>query len=67
MTSYLEDAGDFQLVEDRDEDVSGDRHHEAVTKRDYHVLRSINVDLSRCPQKSDGRHEARKERQRHRK
>ena len=62
---HLKDTCDFQVVEYRDEDVGSQRNHNAIPKYNHHVLRSVDVDLSRSAQKSDGRHEAGQKRQRH--
>ena len=67
LSINLKNACDPQVVEYGDEDVSSDWNCEKVAENNEHVLRSKHVDLSRCPQKSDGGHEACKERQRYRK
>ena len=56
----------FQSVVDRNEEVNDDDHHYGEGQGCRHPQRTSGVDLGRGPQQGDGRHEARRQGQRHR-
>lgn len=55
---YLIGAGNAQLVEDRQEDLSTAEHHQGVGDGKDAEDGPIAIDLSRGTQHRDGRHEA---------
>ena len=63
--TYLENAGQREVVEHRKEEMGSEGDHDDVTDPHHPVFSPEHIHFSRSPEQRDGRHEASEHRQRY--